>query len=167
MSRALNFGQLVSGFQFRKVGGPLGMVEFRAAQPASLEAIPKQDRVHLPGEFIDAPGAAVADSLAGCRLLSLQSTSISNQLTPPLTSLSRHSSIQVARNPWTGMERAMTSLLNRQSTESKAHIVALHCSQVSEACSNQYHAVTLDISGNGKNAPCHSSSFSFPHDERR
>jgi hypothetical protein len=41
VSRALNFGQLVSGFQFRKVGGPLGMVEFRAAQPASLEAIPR------------------------------------------------------------------------------------------------------------------------------
>jgi hypothetical protein len=41
-------------------------VEFRAAQPASLEVIPKQDRVHLPGEFIDAPGAAVADGLAGC-----------------------------------------------------------------------------------------------------
>jgi hypothetical protein len=56
---------------------------------------------------------------------------IHDRLTPPLTSLSRHSSIQVARNPWKGMERAMTSLLNLQSgedTDSKTHIVALHCS---------------------------------------
>src|SRR5262245_34948869 len=58
----------------------------------------------------------------------------------------------------------MTPLLNLQSGEdndSKAHIAGLHCSQ-DEACSNQYHAVALDISGYGTYAPCLSSSFRFP-----
>jgi hypothetical protein len=36
-------------------------------------------------------------------------------IAPPLTSLPRQSSIQVARNPWKGMERATTPLLNLQS----------------------------------------------------
>ena len=28
-------------------------MKLASAQPASLEAIPKQDRIHLPGEFMD------------------------------------------------------------------------------------------------------------------
>jgi hypothetical protein len=39
-------------------------MKFGSAQPAALEPIPKQNRVHLPGEFIDAPQAFVADLLA-------------------------------------------------------------------------------------------------------
>jgi hypothetical protein len=42
-------------------------VEFASAEPTSLESVPKRDRVHLPGEFINAPQAAVADLLA-CRI---------------------------------------------------------------------------------------------------
>ena len=50
----------------------------------------------------------------------------------------------------------MTPLLNLQSgedTDSKAHIVLYIARRLIEACSNQYHAVALDISGYGKNAP--------------
>lgn len=36
-----------------------------AAQPAALEAIPKQDRVHLPGELIDLPHSIALDGFAG------------------------------------------------------------------------------------------------------
>src|SRR5882724_295803 len=36
-----------------------------AAQPTALEAIPKQDGVHLPGELIDLPHPVVLDGLAG------------------------------------------------------------------------------------------------------
>jgi hypothetical protein len=38
VSRALNFGQLVNGFQFRKVGGPPAKVEFRAAASTFVNA---------------------------------------------------------------------------------------------------------------------------------
>src|ERR1700686_4118460 len=40
-------------------------MKLRAAQPASLEAIPKQDGVHLPRELIDLPHPVVLDGLAG------------------------------------------------------------------------------------------------------
>src|SRR5882762_3841470 len=40
-------------------------MELASAQPASLEAIPKQDRIHLPGEFIDPPYAVALDDFAG------------------------------------------------------------------------------------------------------
>src|SRR5882724_13673717 len=36
-----------------------------AAQPTALEAIPKQDGVHLPGELIDLPHPVVLNGLAG------------------------------------------------------------------------------------------------------
>src|SRR5882757_751749 len=39
-------------------------MKFASAQPASLEPIPKQDRVHLPCKFINAPKALIADLLA-------------------------------------------------------------------------------------------------------
>ena len=32
-------------------------MKLRAAQPAALEAIPEQDRIHLPGRLIDSPNA--------------------------------------------------------------------------------------------------------------
>src|SRR5579883_2193410 len=37
-----------------------------AAQPASLEAIPEQDRIHLPGKFIDSPDAVVLNDFTSC-----------------------------------------------------------------------------------------------------
>jgi hypothetical protein len=40
-------------------------MKLRAAQPASLEAIPKQDGVHLPRELIDLPHPVLLDGLAG------------------------------------------------------------------------------------------------------
>lgn len=40
-------------------------MKLASAQPASLEAIPKQDRIHPPGEFIDPPYAVVLDDFAG------------------------------------------------------------------------------------------------------
>src|SRR5258705_10623166 len=40
-------------------------MELASAQPAPLEAIPKQNRIHLPGEFIDPPYAVALDDLAG------------------------------------------------------------------------------------------------------
>ncbi len=40
-------------------------MKLASAQPASLEAIPKQDRIHLPGEFMDPPYAVALDDLAG------------------------------------------------------------------------------------------------------
>jgi len=40
-------------------------MKLAAAQPASLEAIPKQDCIHLPGEFINPPYAVALDDFAG------------------------------------------------------------------------------------------------------
>ena len=40
-------------------------MKFGSAQPASLEPIPKQNRVHLPSELINAPKALIADLLNG------------------------------------------------------------------------------------------------------
>ena len=55
------------------------------------------------------------------------------------------------------------NLQSGKSAKSKAYIVALHCSlgsgkqwsKLIDACGNQYHAIALDISGYGKNAPWH------------
>src|SRR5260221_1285601 len=41
-------------------------MKLASAQPASLEAIPKQNRIHLPGEFINSPDAAALDDFPGC-----------------------------------------------------------------------------------------------------
>jgi|ERR1700743_2845438 hypothetical protein len=41
-------------------------MKLAAAHPASLEAIPKQDRIHLPGEFINPPHAVALNHFAGC-----------------------------------------------------------------------------------------------------
>jgi hypothetical protein len=69
---------------------------------------------------------------------------------------------------WKSTDRfcCAANLQSGEDTDSKAHIVALHARRLIEACSNQYHVVALDISGYGK-SPCRSSSFRFPHDERR
>jgi hypothetical protein len=40
-------------------------MKLRAAQPPPLEAIPKQNAVHLPGELINPPQPVVLDDLAG------------------------------------------------------------------------------------------------------
>src|SRR5258708_35468179 len=40
-------------------------MKLASAQPASLEAIPKHNRIYLPGEFIDLPYAVVLDDFAG------------------------------------------------------------------------------------------------------
>ena len=66
------------------------------------------------------------------------------------------------------MERATTPLLNLQSGEDTDLKVWLYIARrLIGASSNQYHAVALDISDYGKNVPYRSSSFRFPHDERR
>src|SRR5713101_8367454 len=39
-------------------------MKLRAAQPATLEAIPKQDGVHLPSELIDLPHPVALDGFA-------------------------------------------------------------------------------------------------------
>ncbi len=54
-------------FQGRQIGRPLGIVKLCAAQPAPLEAIPKQDGVHLPRELIDLPYSIALDRLT-CRI---------------------------------------------------------------------------------------------------
>src|SRR5260221_14176008 len=41
-------------------------MKLASAQPASLEAIPKQNRIHLPGEFINSPDAAALYDFPGC-----------------------------------------------------------------------------------------------------
>ena len=42
-------------------------MKFRTAQPAAFEPVPEQDRIHLPGEFVDAPDAVLLDDLT-CRI---------------------------------------------------------------------------------------------------
>jgi len=39
-------------------------MKFGSTQPATLEPIPKQNRVHLPSELINAPKALIADLFA-------------------------------------------------------------------------------------------------------
>ena len=41
------------------------LVKLRAVQPAAFEPVPEQDRIHLPGEFMDAPDAILLDDFAG------------------------------------------------------------------------------------------------------
>src|SRR5579864_8631466 len=50
----------------RQVLGPFWVVKLGAAQPAPPEAIPEQDRVHLPGKFIDSPDAVVLNDFTSC-----------------------------------------------------------------------------------------------------
>jgi hypothetical protein len=45
---------------------PLRVMKFAPAQPASFESIPKQNRVHLPSELVDAPETAVWNLFARC-----------------------------------------------------------------------------------------------------
>lgn len=40
-------------------------MKLRAQQPAALEALPKQDRIHLPCELVDAPRSIALNDLAG------------------------------------------------------------------------------------------------------
>lgn len=40
-------------------------MKFLADQPAPFEPIPEQDRIHLLREFVDAPGPAIVNDLAG------------------------------------------------------------------------------------------------------
>ena len=40
-------------------------MKLRATQPAPLEALPEQDRVHLPSELINPPHAVVLNHFAG------------------------------------------------------------------------------------------------------
>src|ERR1700745_1511467 len=41
-------------------------MKLRATQPTPFEARPEQDRVHLPGKFINSPDAAALYDLPGC-----------------------------------------------------------------------------------------------------
>ena len=40
-------------------------MKLRATQPARLETVPEQDRIHLPGELINPPHALILDDFAG------------------------------------------------------------------------------------------------------
>jgi hypothetical protein len=44
---------------------PLRIVKFASTQPAPIEPIPKHNRVHFPGELINASKPVFADLLAG------------------------------------------------------------------------------------------------------
>src|SRR6516165_159265 len=63
--RGLNFGQFSSGFSEGRFSGRSGVVKLGAVQPASLEAVPEQDRIHLPGELVNPPNAVVLNHFAG------------------------------------------------------------------------------------------------------
>ena len=40
-------------------------MKFRSSQPASLEACPEQDRIHLPGKLVDSPDTTILDDFTG------------------------------------------------------------------------------------------------------
>jgi hypothetical protein len=40
-------------------------MKLRAAEPAALEAVPEQDCIHLPGELVHPPHAAILNDLTG------------------------------------------------------------------------------------------------------
>jgi hypothetical protein len=50
VSRALKLRPIGRRLQLRQIGQPFGIVQVRAAQPASLEAVSEQDGIHLSGE---------------------------------------------------------------------------------------------------------------------
>src|SRR6185437_14370551 len=62
----IEFRPILERLKGWQILGPLGIVKLRATQPAPFEARPEQDRVHLPGKFINSPDTAALYDLPGC-----------------------------------------------------------------------------------------------------
>lgn len=62
----IEFRPLLEQLERRQVLRSLGVVKLRPAEPASLEALPEQDRIHLPGKFINCPDAVVLNDFTSC-----------------------------------------------------------------------------------------------------